>query len=162
MAGVDSVGLGEVPQNVLVSFSLADRVASRPGARCALSSLLLSSHDADHAVSSRRTLPHKLIDAETNARPRRPPARDAATNHPAQDAAPHLARGGSVNGHVARDGSIRGQTEELKRVGVSKVECRDWGEERVRQWWGGNWNACRKGGVAKSVLVCVSLQRRCC
>ncbi|KAI9436991.1 chromatin remodeling complex subunit [Lactarius indigo] len=29
----------------------------------------------------------------------------------------------------------------LKRVAVSKAEYEEWGGERVRRWWGGNWNA---------------------
>jgi len=33
------------------------------------------------------------------------------------------------------------QTEEFARVGVSKAEYEEWGGERVRRWWGGNWNA---------------------
>ncbi len=166
MAGVDNAGLGEVlgevPQNVLVS--ILSQIAWHLVQVCnALSSFLLSSHDADHAVSSRRTSSsqtHRSTD--TNARPRRPPARDAATDPPAHDAAPHLARGGPVNGRVARDSGIRARTEELKRVDVSKVEYEDWGAESLRQWQGGNWNACRVGGIAKPILVYISLQRRCC
>ena len=33
------------------------------------------------------------------------------------------------------------QTEEFSRVGVTKAEYEEWGGERVRRWWGGNWNA---------------------
>lgn len=33
------------------------------------------------------------------------------------------------------------QTEEFSRVGVTKAEYDEWGGERIRRWWGGNWNA---------------------
>ena len=33
------------------------------------------------------------------------------------------------------------QTEEFSRVGVTKAEYEEYGGERVRRWWGGNWNA---------------------
>lgn len=31
--------------------------------------------------------------------------------------------------------------EGLRKVGVSKAEYEEWGGERIRRWWGGNWNA---------------------
>ena len=33
------------------------------------------------------------------------------------------------------------QTEEFSHVGVTKAEYEEYGGERVRRWWGGNWNA---------------------
>lgn len=33
------------------------------------------------------------------------------------------------------------KTEEFKGVGVSKAEYEEWGGERIRRWWGGNWNS---------------------
>jgi actin-related protein 5 len=32
------------------------------------------------------------------------------------------------------------QTDEFRTVGVSKAEYEEWGGERVKRWWGGNWN----------------------
>jgi actin-related protein 5 len=32
-------------------------------------------------------------------------------------------------------------TEEFSRVGVSREEYGEYGGERVRKWWGGNWNS---------------------
>jgi actin-related protein 5 len=29
----------------------------------------------------------------------------------------------------------------LKRVSVSKAEYEEWGGERIKRWWGGNWNS---------------------
>ena len=33
------------------------------------------------------------------------------------------------------------KTEEFPRVGVTRAEYEEWGGERVKRWWGGNWNA---------------------
>lgn len=33
------------------------------------------------------------------------------------------------------------QTNEFKTVGVTKEEYEEWGGERIRRWWGGNWNS---------------------
>ena len=32
------------------------------------------------------------------------------------------------------------QTEEFTRIGVTKQEYDEYGGERVKSWWGGNWN----------------------
>lgn len=31
-------------------------------------------------------------------------------------------------------------TEEFLKVGVSRAEYEEYGGERVKRWWGGNWN----------------------
>ena len=33
------------------------------------------------------------------------------------------------------------KTDEFKRGGVMKAEYEEWGGERIKRWWGGNWNA---------------------
>ena len=33
------------------------------------------------------------------------------------------------------------KTEEFKTVGVTKDEYDEWGGERIKRWWGGNWNS---------------------
>ena len=33
------------------------------------------------------------------------------------------------------------KTDEFKKVGVTKAEYEEWGGERIKRWWGGNWNA---------------------
>jgi len=30
--------------------------------------------------------------------------------------------------------------ESMIRYGVSKAEYEEWGGERIKKWWGGNWN----------------------
>lgn len=32
------------------------------------------------------------------------------------------------------------QTDEFANVGVTKAEYDEWGGERIKKWWGGNWN----------------------
>lgn len=32
------------------------------------------------------------------------------------------------------------QTEEFARIGMTKQEYEEYGGERVKKWWGGNWN----------------------
>lgn len=31
-------------------------------------------------------------------------------------------------------------TEGFKQVGVTRAEYDEWGGERIKRWWGGNWN----------------------
>jgi len=33
------------------------------------------------------------------------------------------------------------KTDELKHVSVTKAEYEEWGGERIKRWWGGNWNS---------------------
>jgi len=33
------------------------------------------------------------------------------------------------------------KTREFLNISVTKAEYEEWGSERVRRWWGGNWNS---------------------
>jgi actin-related protein 5 len=33
------------------------------------------------------------------------------------------------------------KTNEFNHAGVTKAEYEEWGGERVKRWWGGNWNS---------------------
>lgn len=33
------------------------------------------------------------------------------------------------------------KTDDFPRVGVTKAEYEEWGGERIKRWWGGNWNS---------------------
>jgi len=33
------------------------------------------------------------------------------------------------------------KTDEFGRVSVTREEYEEWGGERIKRWWGGNWNA---------------------
>jgi hypothetical protein len=104
MAGVDSAGLGEVLQNVLASFSVADR------------GLLVQVLVALFSLSYFPDAHHPPIDdaervpigyARADAGSLGSPPRDAAADPPAGDAAPDRARRGSIAGRVARNGCVR-------------------------------------------------------
>ena len=32
-------------------------------------------------------------------------------------------------------------TDAFKQVGVTRAEYDEWGGERIKRWWGGNWNS---------------------
>lgn len=32
------------------------------------------------------------------------------------------------------------RTEEFHNISVTKAEYEEWGGERIKRWWGGNWN----------------------
>jgi actin-related protein 5 len=32
------------------------------------------------------------------------------------------------------------KTDEFSKISVSKAEYEEWGGERIKKWWGGNWN----------------------
>jgi len=33
------------------------------------------------------------------------------------------------------------KTNEFNHTGVTKAEYEEWGGERIKRWWGGNWNS---------------------
>lgn len=33
------------------------------------------------------------------------------------------------------------KTEEFSKVSITKAEYEEWGGERIKRWWGGNWNS---------------------
>jgi hypothetical protein len=100
MAGVDSAGLGEVLQNVLASFSLADR--ERLVQVRSLSLFLPPLVFPDTLCLDAERVSYRY--ASTNARSLGALKRDAAANSPARDAAPHCVCHGSFTGRVARHG----------------------------------------------------------
>ncbi|KAI0056771.1 actin-like ATPase domain-containing protein [Artomyces pyxidatus] len=115
MAGVDCAGLGEVLQNVLTTFSMADRGrlvnnVFLTGAPAQVPGLV----DRLHATL-RPILPPEM------------PLQIVRAADPALDA--------------WRGMADFAKTEEFKSVGVSRAEYEEWGAERIRRWWGGNWNA---------------------
>lgn len=61
---------------------------------------------------------------------------------------PILAPGTPINISVAEDARLdawRGMAElarsdELQQISVTREEYQEWGGERIKRWWGGNWN----------------------
>jgi actin-related protein 5 len=115
MAGVDSAGLGEVLQNVLASFSVDDR------------GLLVQNVFLTGTPARMPGLSERL---HATLRPILPPEMPL-----------HIVRAADPSLDAWRGMAAFAQTEEFSRVGVTKAEYEEWGGERVRRWWGGNWNA---------------------
>jgi actin-related protein 5 len=146
MAGVDSAGLGEVLQNVLASFSLSDRGLLVQ----VLTSILLPIRPLLPPVAfsiltiplSRRTTQNVFL---TGTPARIPGLSDRlhATLRPIlpPEMPLQIVCAADPSLDAWRGMAAFAQTEEFARVGVTKAEYEEWGGERVRRWWGGNWNA---------------------
>jgi actin-related protein 5 len=143
MAGVDSAGLGEVLQNVLASFSLSDRgllvqvlTVSPPS---------LSSPPPFPTRCFPRFLPCSQNVFLTGTPARMPGLSDRlhATLRPIlpPEMPLRIVRAVDPSLDAWRGMAAFAQTEEFERVGVTKAEYEEWGGERIRRWWGGNWNA---------------------
>jgi len=115
MAGVDSAGLGEVLQTVLASFSQADR------GRLVQNVFLTGSPAQMPGLADR---------LHATLRPILPPEMPL-----------RIVRAADPSIDAWRGMAAFAQTDELQRVAVTKAEYEEWGGERVRRWWGGNWNA---------------------
>ncbi|KAN0138657.1 hypothetical protein V8E53_003645 [Lactarius tabidus] len=115
MAGVDSAGLGEVLQTVLASFSQADR------GRLVQNVFLTGSPAQMPGLADR---------LHATLRPILPPEMPL-----------NIVRAADPSIDAWRGMAAFAQTDELQRVAVTKAEYEEWGGERVRRWWGGNWNA---------------------
>ncbi|KAH8981543.1 chromatin remodeling complex subunit [Lactarius akahatsu] len=115
MAGVDSAGLGEVLQTVLASFPLTDR------GRLVQNVFLTGSPAQMPGLADR---------LHATLRPILPPEMPL-----------RIVRAADPSMDAWRGMAAFAQTDELKRVAMSKADYEEWGGERVRRWWGGNWNA---------------------
>ncbi|KAF5377282.1 hypothetical protein D9615_006449 [Tricholomella constricta] len=114
MAGVDSAGLGEVVQNILARFSDPDKGRL-------VNNVFLT--------GSPSQLPGLIPRLHSTLRPNIPteiPIKIVRAVDPAQDAWKGMAKFAS--------------TKDFARVGVTRQEYEEQGGERVRKWWGGNWN----------------------
>ncbi|KAI0932855.1 hypothetical protein AcW1_000146 [Taiwanofungus camphoratus] len=114
MAGVDSAGLGEVLQSILSRFSDSDK------------GKLVKNVFVTGGPSQIPGLTPRL---QATLRPILPPEMSLAivrAADPALDAWKGMAD--------------FAKTDEFQRVGVTKAEYEEWGGERVKRWWGGNWN----------------------
>ncbi|TFK76616.1 actin-like protein Arp5p [Pluteus cervinus] len=114
MAGIDSAGLGEVIHNILTRFPDSEK------------SRLVNNI---FVTGSPSQLPGLLPRLETTLRPILPPEmpiKVTRADDPSAGAWQGMAR-------FAR-------TEEFASVGVTRQEYDEHGPERIRKWWGGNWN----------------------
>ncbi|KAH9913148.1 actin-like ATPase domain-containing protein [Epithele typhae] len=115
MAGVDSAGLGEVLQNVLARFPEQDK------GRLVRNVFLTGGPSQLPGLSDR---------LRATLRPILPPEMPLEI---VQAADPVL--------DAWRGMADFARTEEFKGVGVTRAEYDEWGGERVKRWWGGNWNS---------------------
>lgn len=115
MAGVDAAGLGELATNVLAMFA--------PDVRTRLASTVFLTGSAAALPGLGERLANALR--------------------------PNLPTGANLRVLVAQDPACdawRGmaafaQTPAFRNVSVMKAEYEEWGGERIKRWWGGNWNA---------------------
>ncbi|KAI0030333.1 actin-like ATPase domain-containing protein [Vararia minispora EC-137] len=115
LAGVDSAGLGEILQHVLGMFSLDVR------------GRLVQNVFLTGAPAALPGLPERLEHTLRPVLPTSAPLRVVRAADPAIDA--------------WRGMAAFARTEEFPRTGVSKAEYEEGGGERVKRWFGGNWNA---------------------
>ncbi|KAI0321914.1 hypothetical protein OF83DRAFT_1161548 [Amylostereum chailletii] len=115
MAGIDSAGLGEVLQNFLNAFPYDER------GRLVKNVFLTGAPSQLPGMSERlRATLRPILPVEM-------PLEIVRAADPVLDAWRGMA-------DFAR-------TDEFGRVGVSKAQYEEWGGERIKRWWGGNWNA---------------------
>ncbi|KAI1785574.1 actin-like ATPase domain-containing protein [Ganoderma leucocontextum] len=115
MAGVDSAGLGEVLQNVLARFPDQDK------GRLVKNVFLTGTPSQLPGLSDRlRATLRPILPPEM-------PLEIVRAADPSLDAWKGMA-------DFAKTGAF-------KKVGVTKAEYDEWGGERIKRWWGGNWNS---------------------
>ncbi|KAH7911817.1 hypothetical protein BJ138DRAFT_1135143 [Hygrophoropsis aurantiaca] len=117
MAGVDSAGLGEVLQSVLARFPNEQK------------GRLVKNVFVTGGPSRMSGLQPRLY---STLRPILPPEMPLHDIVRAADPALDAWRGMAAFANADR--------EEFLRVGVTKAEYEEWGGERIKRWWGGNWN----------------------
>ncbi|KAJ3826572.1 chromatin remodeling complex subunit [Lentinula raphanica] len=115
IAGVDSAGLGEVIQNILSRFKEEEK------GRLVKNIFLTGSPSRIPGIATR------LYSTLRPLLPPEMPIEIRQAEDPALDAWKGMAK-------FARNG------EEFEKVGMSKAEYEEMGGERLKRWWGSNWN----------------------
>ncbi|KAI0820631.1 actin-like protein Arp5p [Trametes gibbosa] len=115
MAGIDSAGLGEVLQTVLARFPDADKGRL-------VKNVFLTGGPSQ--------LPNLIPRLHATLRPILPPEMPL-----------EIVRAADPTRDAWHGMAAFARTDAFRRVGVTKAEYEEWGGERVKRWWGGNWNA---------------------
>ena len=115
-AGVDSAGLGEVLQGVLA------RVPDDAARARLVRNVFLTG-----APARLPGLPERL---HATLRPILPPETPLG-----------IVRAADPVLDAWRGMADFAKTDEFRRVGVTRAEYDEWGGERIKRWWGGNWNS---------------------
>ncbi|KAF8323091.1 actin-like ATPase domain-containing protein [Clavulina sp. PMI_390] len=114
IAGVDSAGLGELLESVLKTFSADERQ------RVVKDVFLTGGPALMPGFAERLTL---------TLRPILPP-----------DTPLNVSRAGDPRLDAWHGMAAVARSDELPRISVTKAEYEEWGGERIKRWWGGNWN----------------------
>ncbi|KAF8885250.1 chromatin remodeling complex subunit [Gymnopilus junonius] len=126
MAGVDSAGLGEVIQNLIPSFVESrsrPQTLDYPTDRAALiQNIFLTG-----AACQFPGLQERLHTTLQSLLPPGSPIKIVRAADPALDAWKGMA--------------AFTRTDEFTKTGVTKAEYEEYGGERIKRWWGGNWNS---------------------
>ncbi|KAN0101058.1 hypothetical protein V8E55_001042 [Tylopilus felleus] len=116
MAGVDSAGVGEVLQSVLARFTEAEKGRL-------VKNVFLTGGPSQFPglrervyATLRRILPPEM-----------------PIGNPVRAADPML--------DAWRGMAAFANTDAFQHVGVTRAEYEEWGGERIKRWWGGNWNS---------------------
>ncbi|KAF9007940.1 actin-like protein Arp5p [Cyathus striatus] len=114
MAGVDSAGIGEVIQNILSEFTFAER------GRLVNNIFLTGSPSQFPNLSDR---------LQATLRPILPPEMPI-----------NIVRAADPSLDAWKGMAAFSAKPELKQVSVTREEYEEYGGERIKKWWGGNWN----------------------
>ncbi|KAI0079049.1 actin-like protein Arp5p [Panus rudis PR-1116 ss-1] len=115
MAGVDSAGLGEVLQTTLGRFPDSDK------------SRLVKNVFITGGPSQ---IPGLIPRLQATLRPILPPEMPL-----------EIVRAADPSLDAWRGMADFAKTGDFKKVGVTKAEYEEWGGERIKRWWGSNWNS---------------------
>ncbi|KAG8220259.1 hypothetical protein J3R82DRAFT_1308 [Butyriboletus roseoflavus] len=116
MAGVDSAGVGEVLQSVLARFTEAEK------ARLVKNVFITGGSSQFPGLRER---------IYATLRPILPPEMHLG----------EVVRAADPSLDAWRGMAAFANTEEFNWVGVTREEYDEWGGERIKRWWGGNWNS---------------------
>ncbi|KIK66134.1 hypothetical protein GYMLUDRAFT_70347 [Collybiopsis luxurians FD-317 M1] len=114
IAGVDSAGLGEVIQNILSRFSEAEK------------GRLVKNVYLTGAPTQIPGIVPRLYSTLRPLLPTEMPIKIKHAEDPSLDAWRGMAK--------------FAQTDEFAKVGMTKAEYEEYGGERLKRWWGSNWN----------------------
>jgi actin-related protein 5 len=125
MAGVDSAGLGEVIHNLMPSF-----IESRSG-----------NGTLDYIVDRAEVIQNVFLTGSAANMPGLVPRLTSILQSLLPPGSPlKIVRAADPALDAWRGMAAFTQTEEFIRIGVTKQEYEEYGGERVKSWWGGNWN----------------------
>lgn len=135
MAGVDSAGLGEVLQTTLARFTDAEKARLVKVRIC-------SPRHSRSMVFDNVTLQNVFVTGTPSKIPGLLPRLNASLRPILPPEMPlEIVRAVDPTLDAWRGMADFAKTDEFRKVSVTKAEYEEWGGERIKRWWGGNWNA---------------------